>query len=169
MGPVSDWEAIRRVTREVAAALGAGPRAEELLRQMDAQLAQLRGRRPAVPVRAIGWSGAADDVPGSDTMFNTILETAGAVNIAARGAGGSSFDLEQVLMARPEVLLRGVAYGSKPALRSDVAHHRVLRRLPDLVTIEYPEAVYGCGVPRAAQLAAQLADSLGRIHRNPQQ
>jgi iron complex transport system substrate-binding protein len=153
---VSDWEGVRRTTREVAAAVGAAARGEDLLRQMDAQLAQLARQRPALPLRAIGWAGAGDDVPGRDTMFNTILESAGGINLAAQ-AGTGSFDLEQVLRARPQVLLQGAAYGSKPALRNQVAHHRVLRSLPGLAIIEYPEAVYGCGVPRAAQLALELA------------
>jgi iron complex transport system substrate-binding protein len=155
----SDWEGVRRITRTVAAAVGEPEQGEELLRQMDADLARLAQRRPAVPYRAIGWSGAADDVPGRDTMFNTILETAGALNLGAR-EGAGTFDLEQVLLARPQVLLRGAAYGNRPALRNELARHRVLGALPGLITIEYPEAVYGCGVPRAAQLAGALADRL---------
>lgn len=158
--PVNDWAGIRRITLEVAAVVGATARAQELLQQMDADLARLQSLRPAVPLRAIGWGGAGDDVPGRDTLFNTLLETAGAVNLGTRSAGRSSFDLEQVLFARPQVLLRGANYGSKPALRNEVARHRVLRALPDLQTIEYPEAVYGCGVPRASQLALQLAGQL---------
>jgi iron complex transport system substrate-binding protein len=155
----SDWEGVRRITRTVAAAVGEAEQGEELVRQMDADLARLAQRQPAVPYRAIGWSGAADDVPGRDTMFNTILETAGALNLGAR-EGAGSFDLEQVLLARPQVLLRGAAYGNKPALRNELARHRVLGALPGLTIIEYPEAVYGCGVPRAAQLAGALADRL---------
>lgn len=158
----SDWEGIRRITREVAAAVGESARGEELLRQMDADLGQLARRRPAAPLRAIGWSGAGNDVPGRDTMFNTILETAGAINLGAR-AGAGSFDLEQVLRARPQVLLRGSAYGDKPALRNEIARHRVLVSLPAVATIEYPEAVYGCAVPRAARLAAELADKLAQL------
>lgn len=162
----NDWEGIRRVTRSLAAAVGAAARAEELLLQMDADLARLQQGRPAVPMRAIGWSGAGDDVPGSDTLFNTIIQTAGAINLGARSSGPGSFDLEQVLRARPEVLLRGAAYASKPALRSEVARHPALRALPGLTTIEYPEAVYGCGVPRASRLALELADQL-RTLRGP--
>jgi iron complex transport system substrate-binding protein len=161
--PVSDWTGIRRVTREVAAAVGASGRGEQLLARMDAQLAQLAQRRHPAPVRAIGWSGAGDDVPGGDTLFNTIVEAAGAVNVAARTAGRRSFDLEQVLQARPQLLLRGAAYGAKPALRSEVANHRVLQALPGLQLLEYPEAVYGCGVPRASSLALQLSDKLEQL------
>jgi iron complex transport system substrate-binding protein len=159
---VQDWEGVRRITREVAEAVGEPARGEELLQRMDAQLAGLARRMPAVPLRAIGWSGAGAEVPGRDTMFNTILGTAGAMNLGAH-AGAGSFDLEQVLRARPQVLLRGTAYGSKPALRNEVARHRVLRALPGIAVVQYPEAVYGCGVPRAAQLAVELADRLAQL------
>jgi iron complex transport system substrate-binding protein len=158
----SDWEGVRRITREVAAAVGEAARGEALVRQMDADLQQIAIKRPAVPLRAIGWSGAGDDVPGRDTMFNTILETAGGTNLGAR-PGTGSFDLEQVLRARPDVLLRGAAYGSKPALRNEVATHPVLRALPGVVTIEYPEAVYGCGVPGAARLALGLVEQFAQL------
>lgn len=159
----NDWEGVRRVTREVATAVGASERGEALLREMDARLAALAQRRLPAPVRAIGWGGSGDDVPGADTMFNTILEAAGGVNLAARRAGMGSLDLEQLLHARPQVLLRGAAYAAKPALRNEVARHPVLRGMPGLVTIEYPEAVYGCGVPAAAQRAVELARQLDQV------
>ena len=40
--------------------------------------------------------------------------------------------------------------------------HPALRAL-DLRTVSYPEAVYGCAVPRAATLALQLADVLDAV------
>jgi ABC-type Fe3+-hydroxamate transport system substrate-binding protein len=124
---------------------------------MDEQLAAAAALRPAVPVRAIGWSGAAEDVPGADTLFNTILVTAGAINLAARPQGSSSFDLEAVLRVRPRLLLRGRSYGEGRAVRSAVADHRVLRELPGLEVIEYPEGAWACGVPAAAAAALDLA------------
>ncbi len=160
---VSDWEGIRRITREVAAAVGEPARGEALLARMDATLAATRALRPATPVRAIGWSGAAEDVPGADTLFHTIVTTAGAVNIAALPEGRRSFDLEQVLRVKPRVLLRGTAYSDGRLLRSAVAGHPVLGALPDLAVIEYPEGVYGCGVPRAADVAHELARHLAAL------
>jgi iron complex transport system substrate-binding protein len=158
--PVTDWEGIRRVTLQVAAALGAQPRAHELLAAMDADLAQLAHERPVQPVRVIGWGGGGEDVPGRDTLFNTILETAGGLNLAAQDNGPRSFDIEQVLLADPQVVMRGAAYSGKPALRNSVATHRVLRERLGAHMITYPEAVYGCGVPRASQLARELAITL---------
>ncbi len=158
-----DWQGIRRITREVAAAVGAEARGEQMLAEMDAKLAAIVAIRPAVAVRAIGWSGAAEDVPGADTLFDTILTTAGGTNIAARAQGLRSFDLEQVVRAQPRVLLRGASQGQTPALRNAVASHPVLDALPSHAVIEYPEGVYGCGVPRAADLALELARALAAL------
>jgi hypothetical protein len=44
-----------------------------------------------------------------------------------------------------------------------VAAHPVLAALPGLTVIEYPEAVYGCGVPHAADLALDLARALSAL------
>jgi iron complex transport system substrate-binding protein len=166
--PATDWEGIRRTTRQIAAAVHAQPRGEALLAAMDKELAQLRNRRPSQPVRAIGWGGSADDVPGRDTLFNTILESAGATNLGARANGTQSFDVEQVLRVRPQVVLRGAAYGAHPALRNRIAAHPALRAL-DYRSVSYPEAVYGCAVPRAATLAVQLSEVLDAVRAgNPQ-
>jgi len=157
---VQDWEGIRRVTREVAAAVGEVARGEALIAQMDAQLATTATLRVSTPVRAIGWSGAAEDVPGRDTLFDTILTTAGAVNIAAQPVGGSGFDLERVLRQRPRLLLRGTAHDGDRAVRSWAANHHVLQALPGLSVLEYSEGAWACGVPRAAAHALELARAL---------
>jgi iron complex transport system substrate-binding protein len=160
--PANDWNGIRRLTRQVGSAVGESARAEALLSDMDAELAALGHEQPARRIRVIGWGGAGDDVPGRDTLFNTILESAGAVNVAAV-EGRGSFDLEQLLLAGPQVLLRGAAYGSAPALRNGVAQHRILREQYAGRMLTYPEAVYGCGVPHAARLARDLAAQLRQI------
>jgi iron complex transport system substrate-binding protein len=164
---VQDWPGIRRVTRQVAAAVGEAARGEELLAHMDAQLAQIEALRVPVPVRAIGWSGAAGDVPGADTLFNTILTTAGAINLAARPVGSSGFDLEELLRARPQLLLRGTSYGEGRSLRSGTANHRALRALPHLAIIDYPEGAWACGVPAAADHALDLARKLRTLSTEP--
>jgi len=162
-----DWEGIRRITRQVAAAVGEPERGEALLAHMDAELAETAALRVSTPVRAIGWSGANEDVPGADTLFNTIVTTAGAVNLAARPVGRSGFDLEQVLRARPQLLLRGTSYAGERTLRNGVADHPVLRHLPGLVVIEYQEGAWACGVPAAAGHALDLARKLADLPADP--
>lgn len=161
--PAQDWEGIRTVTRTVAAALGEAARGEALIAEMDARLVLLEGSRPALPIRVIGWGGGANDVPGRDTLFNTLLETAGGVNVGALAQERGGFDVERVVLRRPQALLRGVAYGSTPALRNEAARHRLLRRLYPQGQLTYPEALFGCGVPNAAVAAQMLQGSLREI------
>lgn len=167
VAPAADWAGIRAVTRQVAAAVGEVRRGEELIAGMDATLGRLAATRPAEPVRVIGWSGSGTDVPGRDTLFDAILTAAGGVNVGAAPAGHGAFDLEQLLATRPDVLMRGAAYAATPSLRNQSAQHRVVRRLYAGAQLSYPEALYGCGVPRAAEAAAVLRTALlaGRAAR----
>jgi iron complex transport system substrate-binding protein len=158
--PAQDWEQIRAVTRQVAAAVGEAAAGERLLGEMDATLAAMAGDQPARPVRVVGWGGSGADVPGRDTLFNTLLETAGGMNVAAPWRGRGSFDLEEVVLARPEVLLRGAAYAATPAVRNQAAAHRLLRRLHPQGLLTYPEAIFGCGSPSAAAAALRLRPQL---------
>lgn len=160
--PVMDWEGIRRVTREVALHVGETARAEALIAAMDADLALLARVRPVPAVRVMGWGGASEDVPTADTLFNTILETAGGVNVAAR-ASRRGYDVEQVLRLAPEVLMRGAAYTGQPALRDAAALHPALRQRYAGRTLTYPEGVYGCGSPTATRWARELSRSLQAV------
>jgi iron complex transport system substrate-binding protein len=151
---------IRANVTTVARALGAQQRGQALLAQMDATLAAVRRDRPAQPIRVAAWSGDGY-VPGKGTLFNRVLRTAGGINVAATTSGqrSGSFDIEQLLMADPEVL----AYGADqpaPALKTDTADHPLLRRLYAGRRITYPELPVECGLPQTAQAAQQLQREL---------
>lgn len=163
--PVQDWDGIRGLTRRVAEALGESARGEALIADMDARLSALARARPEHPIRVIGWGGSGADVPGRDTLFNTLLETAGGVNVGVLQAGEGVFDVERVVVNRPQALMRGVSYGATPALRNEVARHPLLRRLYPQGQLTYPEALFGCGVPRAAVAAQALQESLRELAR----
>ena len=158
--PAQNWTQIRAVTRQVADAVGESARGERLLAQMDATLTRLQQQSAGSPLRVIGWSGSGNDVPGHDTLFDAILIAAGAVNVGAAVAGQVDFDLERLLQLQPEVLLRGASYAATPSVRGETATHRALRQRYAGAQLTYPEAVYGCGVPRAAEMAAQLRQQL---------
>jgi iron complex transport system substrate-binding protein len=162
LDPAQDWVGIRTLTRTVARALGEERRGEALIADMDLRLAALGRTRPDLPVRVIGWGGSGSDVPGRDTLFNTLLETAGGVNVGVLAPRQGGFD-ERVVMTHPQALLRGVSYGATPALRNEAARHRLLRRLYPQGQLTYPEALFGCGVPQAAAAAQALQRSLHDI------
>ncbi|HEX4025022.1 MAG TPA: ABC transporter substrate-binding protein [Steroidobacteraceae bacterium] len=151
---------IRMIVRRVASALAVQQRGEALLAQMDETLAAVRRARPAQPIRVAAWSGDGY-VPGRGTLFNAVLQAAGGINVAANTPGerSGSFDIEQLLLAHPEVL----AYGADrpaPALQTQSAEHPLLRRLYANRRITYPQLPLDCGLPQSAAAAQALQNEL---------
>jgi len=152
------FDDVRRITRQIGAAVGESARAEALIAAMDADLADLARTAPKRKLRAVGWSGAGR-APGKNTMFNDILTAAGGVNLAARpGPFESDFNLEELLTLNPapDVLLYGASGASRATFQAGVARHPVLDRAYRNRRVSYPEAMYVCGVPQATKAAWEL-------------
>ena len=163
IGSLDSFDDIRRVTREIAAALGASPRAEQLLARMDATLDTLAQTAPA-PLRVAAWDGAGFSArPGS--LYDTLLHTAGAANIAheAKSANISAPTVETLLAMAPALLVRGAPRFDKPGRRSDAAHHPLIGRYWGERTIVLPQSAYVCGTPFAAEAAVALRADLSRL------
>lgn len=163
VGSLDSFDDIRRVTREVAAAVGASPRAEQLLAHMDATLATLAQTVPP-PLRVAAWDGAGFSArPGS--LYDTLLHTAGAINIAheAKTASISAPTVETLLAMAPAVLVRGAPQFDQPGRRSDAAHHPLIGRYWSERTIVLPRTAYVCGTPFAADAAMALRVDLSRL------
>jgi iron complex transport system substrate-binding protein len=155
--PANNFEQIRETTRMVARAVGAVAEGEALLGKMDATLAQLAATAPARPVLVAGWSDAGT-VPGKATLFDAILTAAGGVNVAAAWTGETSgtFDVEQILEARPEILAFGDWTIATPGLRAEQLRHSALQRFYAGRQIVYPSSLFLCGVPQSADAAVLL-------------
>lgn len=163
VGSLDSFEDIRRVTREVAAAVGASPRAEQLLARMDATLDTLAQTAP-LPLRVAAWDGSGFSArPGS--LYDTLLQTAGATNIAheAKSANISAPTVETLLAMAPALLVRGAPRFDKPGRRSDAAHHPLIGRYWGDRTIVLAQSAYVCGTPFAADAAVALRADLSRF------
>lgn len=161
--PADDFTEIRRTVLQVARSVGAESRAAALLTQMNSTLAEAARERPRRPLRVAAWSGDGF-VPGTGSLFDAVLRAAGGVNVAPFAAGHFGyFDLEQLLMSRPDVL----AYASSPrapALKTDTADNPLLLRLYAGRRVTYP-ALYvdECGLPESAGAALTLARALRAV------
>src|SRR5262245_17013577 len=69
--PAEDFEQIRTVTRTIAHAIGEDEKAESLLREMDATLAELAATAPKERIVVAGWDGGGN-VPLKGTLFDAI-------------------------------------------------------------------------------------------------
>ncbi|MGH8328048.1 MAG: ABC transporter substrate-binding protein, partial [Steroidobacteraceae bacterium] len=157
--PATSFAQIRRQVRHVARVLGVAPRGEALIAHMDTTLAALARTRPRPPIRVAGWNGDGF-VPGQDSLFNTVLRAAGAVNIAAPpGPRPGNFSLEQVLLAHPQVLVYGSGLAAA-ALSTEAAHHPLLERLYPGRAITFPLLYAECGLPESADAVARVRREL---------
>jgi len=128
---------------------------------MDATLEELAASKPAQVIRVAAW-GEGGSIPGKGTMFDAILTAAGGTNIAAANdnLAYTSFDLEQLVMAHPDVLAYASNTTDTPGLNTDLAQHPLILKLYAGRRVTYPSALYSCGIVESADAAVALRASL---------
>jgi iron complex transport system substrate-binding protein len=152
------FDNIRTVTRLVSRAVGEEEKGEALLAEMDATLAELARTAPSRRIVVAGWDGAGN-VPAKGTLFDAILTAAGGENVASGitatmfSGRYTTFDLEQLVAMRPDILAYGSSRVGRLDLASEQLQHRVVRRLYAGRQITYPETLYSCGLPQTATAA----------------
>ncbi len=158
--PANSFEDIRAVTLQVGRALGAEVKAESLIARMDATLAELAATAPKRPITIAAWEGSGE-VPSKGSLFDAIVTAAGATNIAAQaGDRSGSFDIERLLVARPDILAFGDSLVAMPARANDRIVHPVVQAAYRNREIAYPELLYACGLPESADAAKALRDQM---------
>ena len=159
--PAADFDEIRSVTRQVAHALQRDEVGEALIAKMDSTLRALAATHPPQIIRVAAW-GEGGSIPGKGTMFDSILRAAGGVNIAASLDSGAytSFDVEQLLVAHPDILAYASNITDTPGLNTDLARHPLILKLYSGRQVTYPGALYSCGVVESADAAVALRASL---------
>lgn len=156
----SSVEDVRRITRQVAAALGEQARGEALIAEMDAKLAAL-ARAPGPPIRIVAWDRTGF-AAGEGTLYDAILSAAGARNLV-RDSMTLSYrrpDIEVLLEANPALLVQGSIEAKAASLGDDVMRHRLVRRFWGDRTLFIPQAYYVCGTPMIADAAIRLRGRL---------
>jgi iron complex transport system substrate-binding protein len=150
------------MTRTIGRVVGEPARAEAMIARMDATLRELAATRPARIVTVAAWSGSGA-VPGRGTLTDEIIRIAGGSNVAAKlpDARYGSFDIEELLAARPEAILQGVdSWNRASSLNASRAAHPVVRQLYKGRRITFPDALYTCGLPQTAEAARDLRRAL---------
>jgi len=153
---------VRRITLMLGRQLDAEPRAEAMLREMDAQLRAAKFLAVHPPVRALIYEPNGYATGGGVT--DEILSSAGLRNIGT-GPGltrSGTFPVEAVLAMTPELLVLNGAHEARPAKADIVLKHPALRALPANTLIVGMSLVpLLCPGPWSAGIAGTLAQ-LGR-------
>ena len=121
--------------------------------------AGLAGQRAALAAAETGATVAI--VSKVHPVRSHSVAAAGGINIAASLEGPyTAFNLEQLLMAHPDVLAYAGDVADTPGLNTELAQHPVLLKLYAARRVTYPSALYSCGVVESAQAAVALRESL---------
>ena len=152
---------IRTVTRATAKALGHTHRGEELVAEMDRQLAAVEPRPGARPVAAAFEANAI--AVGGGTLIDDVLRAAGFDNMATRlGMTGYAYlPLERLMAARPDFLVIGVVDLRYPSLGQQVLDHPALSRgVRPWRIVTVPGRLWVCGTPKVTEAVQLLTDAL---------
>ncbi len=159
--PALDLDTFRASFRRLAAAIGAGVRAERLLATMDRRIELSRQRAPtsrptAIIYRPNGFS------PGFRSLAHDMLVAAGFRNLA-QDFGieyGGFVPLERLIVAAPDFVLLDANPIHSPALADAILIHPALLQQRDgkhLRRIEIAEKYWTCGGTFIAEAIEQLA------------
>ncbi|MBN7757481.1 ABC transporter substrate-binding protein [Nitratireductor aquimarinus] len=155
--------------RRMGALLGQEARAEKLAedfsQELDAIAKSQCDMRPTMI--AYDQNGVA---LGSGTLADSVMQAAGFANLAADLGlvGVAPFPLEQVIAARPDVIVTSASEGA-PTLGEHVPRHPAIAALPDTrIGAFVPAGAWSCGSPAVIEAVRALASLRAEIAPCPQ-
>jgi len=122
----NDLADVRKVTRALAASLGAAGEGEHMIAGMDARLAAARAAAPRPPVTALIYEPNGYTVSGG--IADAIMREAGLINAAPsmRMTRQGTVPVEAVVAAAPELLILGTEAGQSDSRARQVQLHPAL-------------------------------------------
>ena len=153
------FEDIYRDIRRLAEAVGEPEKGDAIIKSMQAELAELNGvshrfrEMVTDPVRAIFFQSGGY-VPGAETFENAIMEAAGLSNVALelgiRGYG--RMGLEELIKARPDVIIFSSEQRDSKTVRGEVLDHPAIKKaLPRATMVTIPTLYLNCGSPASVE------------------
>ncbi|MEP9349115.1 ABC transporter substrate-binding protein [Xanthobacter sp. KR7-225] len=161
--PASLEEAYAQI-RQVAARLGERARGEAMVAEIRAAMAALppapADRATAVVLRPNGFTAGRGSVP------DEVLARAGLDNLAARLSTDrmGQLALEEIVVARPDLLVVNAAPDAPPSLADELLHHPALAPFAKADrAVPLPIRLWTCAGPGLAEAAARLAAARTKI------
>jgi iron complex transport system substrate-binding protein len=156
-------EASEKEIRQIAAAVGAPERGEQLVADIERAIAAARPRDER-RLSVVIWQGGGM-VPGRGTLADQLLQITGYRNFSA-SYGLAKWDvlpLEYLIASPPEVVL---SVGTGEGERDRMLGHPAVRALSQKVAFRtYPFRLLQCGGPTIVEAVARLAEVRDEVER----
>ncbi len=164
VGIASSLDDVRKVIRDVAAALGEPERGEQLVAAMNARIAKTHSPTTK-PITALVYEPNGLTA-GAGTLTNDILAAAGLTNLAPKltGQAYATVALETVVAAAPQLLILDDSYGATASRAQSILRHPAFRALEGKTTLyKIPSRLWLCPGPWVGEAVERLAAERARI------
>lgn len=155
----------RAQIRAAAAAMGVRPAGEAMIADLDEKVAAARaGAHRERPLAVV--YGPNGYTLGPRSLSGALIAVAGFENLAARVGilHVGPLPMEQLLLARPDLLVVETESGHAPALATRMLAHPALARLRDRITVaEIPRPLWSCPGPWLADALDHLATARASV------
>jgi iron complex transport system substrate-binding protein len=158
--PESTFDGIRSSLLRIGDLLGRQERARELVAELDQGLADLKAD-PAPPLRVAIYS-ANSYTSGDGSLSDAVIEAAGLVNVADELGivGTARLPLEQLVMARPDLVIVGEQDYPRPALAQQNFTHPAFEAVAaGARLVRIPDRYWICGAPFTLEAVRLLRDA----------
>jgi len=158
---------VRTQIRVAAAAMGVADAGEDMIATLDSRIeaAAAEGGESRPLAAAYGPNGFT---PGPRTLSGSLIELAGFENLAAR-AGiryWGNLSLENLLLARPDVLIIEAEDDHAHALASQILAHPALLDLRQrIIVAAVPRPLWSCPGPWIVDAMDRLAAARAAVHQ----
>lgn len=157
--PENDFDGIRANILNMGEALGRKAEAYRMVAAFDRNLAELRDSPDHQPRAALYYANGY--TAGDRTLAGQIIAAAGLHNIAADAGltAGGTLSLEQLVLADPELLIRGQRH-DRASRAEEILDHpavAVLAMQAEVATIA--DADWVCGTPYVLNAITRLRDA----------
>ncbi|RYG35083.1 MAG: ABC transporter substrate-binding protein [Burkholderiales bacterium] len=143
---------MRANIRKLGQAVGESARAEQVIADFDARLAQLQAQLPGEAKPVFADIGVNNYVAGENTLYTHIVNAAGYRTLGqALGFDGFRYvSLEQILSVEPALMSAATPWTNPPSMSTLALGHPALRnRMRDIPQVAIPERYTTCGAPSA--------------------
>ncbi len=166
--PENAFEDMRANIRKLAAATGDQAKAEQIIADFDARLAQLQSRIPDATRPIFADIGVNNYITGDNTLYAEVVNAAGyrTLGQALGFSGYRTVALEQILTIRPALMSTATPWTSPPSLSTMALGHPALRAMTARTPqVEIPERYTTCGAPSLLGAIEILVDAREKTGR----
>jgi iron complex transport system substrate-binding protein len=148
--PETDFDDMRANIRKMGKAVGEPERAEQVIADFDARLAELQAQLPPGEMPIFADIGVNNFMSGRDTLFAHVVNAGGwrTLGETLGYAGYTNIPLEQLLRTKPDLVSTVTPWSNPPSMSTQNLRHPALRELvAHTPQIAIPERYTTCGAP----------------------